>query len=75
MWKSCDKHFSSGPNKGYCKVWQKEEVYSTIRLEKSMQGHLQTSKPIVEHLPGRRAKQISDKHREPSYKVLVELYT
>ena len=41
-------------------MWQKEEVDSTIRLEKSLQGHPQTAKPMVEHLLGRRAKQISD---------------
>ena len=30
---------------------------------------------MTEHLPGKTAKQIRDKGREPSYKAMVEQYT
>jgi hypothetical protein len=46
-----------------------------IRLEKSLQGHPQIAKQMTEHLPGKTAKQIRDKRREPSYKAMVEQYT
>jgi len=65
---------SRGPSKGYGKVWQKEEVDTMIHLEKTLQGHLQIAKQMMEHLPGKTAKQIRDKRREASYKALVEKY-
>ena len=61
-----------GPNKGYGKLWLKEEVDIIIRLEKSLQGHLQIAKQMMKHLPGKTAKKIRDKRKEPSYKALVE---
>ena len=61
-----------GPNKGNGKVWLKEEVDIMIRLEKSLQGDLRLAKQKMEHLPGKTAKQIRDKRKEPSYKVVVE---
>jgi len=61
-------------NKGYGKVWQKEEVDTMIRLEKSLQGHPQIAKQMMEHLPGKTAKQIRDKRKQPSYKALTEQY-
>jgi len=45
-----------------------------IRLEKSLQGYPQIAKQMTEHLPGKTAKQIRDKRREPSYKAIVEQY-
>ena len=57
----------------YDKVWQKE-VDTMIHLEKFLQGHPQFAKQMIEHLPGKTAKQIRDKRREPSYKALVEQY-
>jgi hypothetical protein len=63
-----------GASKGYGKVWQKDEVDTMIHLEKTLQGHPQIAKQMMEHLPGKTAKQIRDKRREPSYKALVETY-
>jgi len=65
---------NKGQNKGYGKVWQKKGVYTMINLEKNMQGQPQIAKQIMEHLPGKTAKQIRDKRREPSYKAQVEQY-
>ena len=59
------------PNKGYGKLWLKEEVDIMIRLEKSLKGHLQIAKQMMKHLPGKTAKQIRDKRKGPSYKALV----
>ena len=61
-----------GLSKGYGKVWQKEEVETMLRLEKSLKGHPQIAKQMMEHLPGKTAKQIRDKRKEASYKALVE---
>ena len=70
--KSATNRQTRGPDKGYGKLWLKEEVDITIRLEKSLQGHLQMAKQMMKHLPGKTAKQIRDKRKEPSYKALVE---
>jgi len=63
---------SQGPSKGYGIVWQKKEVDTMIRLERTLKGHTHIAKQMMEHLPGKMAKQIRDKRREPSYKALVE---
>ena len=63
-----------GPIKVYGKVLQKEEVDTMIHLEKSLQGHRQIAKQMMEHLPRKTAKQIRDQRRVPSYKALVEQY-
>jgi len=47
---------SRGPNKGYGKVSQKEEVDNMIHLKKSLQGHPQIAKRMMEHLAGKTAK-------------------
>ena len=70
--KAATYRVSRGTNKGYGKLWQKEEVDIMIRLEKSLQGHPQIVKQMMEHLPGKTAKQIRDKRKEPSYKALME---
>ena len=70
--KSATNRETRGPNKGYGTLWLKEEVDITIRLEKSLQGHLQMAKQMMKHLQGKTAKQIRDKRKEPSYKALVE---
>ena len=55
--------------------WHKEEVVDImIHLERSLKGHTQIAKQKMEHLLVKRAKQIRDKRREPSYKALVEQY-
>jgi len=72
--KAMNNRQTRGPNKGYGKVWLKEEVDIMIRLQKSLQGHLQIAKQMMKHLPGKMAKQIRDKGKEPSYKALVEQY-
>jgi len=69
------KKQSRGPSKGYGKVWSKEEVDTMIRLEKSLQGHPQVAKQMMEHLPGKTVKQIRDKRNNPSYRALVDLHT
>jgi len=61
-------------NKGYGKVWRKDEVDTMLRLEKTLQGHPHIAKQMMEHLPGKTAKQIRDKRKEPSYKALTEQY-
>lgn len=61
-------------NKAYGKIWLKEEIETMISLEKSLQGHPRIAKQMMEHLPGKTAKQIRDKRREPSYKTRVEEY-
>jgi hypothetical protein len=43
-----------------------------LHLEKSLEGHPQIAKQMMEHLPGKTVKQIRDKRKEPSYKALVE---
>ena len=43
-----------------------------IRLETVYKGHPQIAKQMMAHLPGKTAKQIRDKRKEPSYKALVE---
>ena len=37
-------------------MWLKEELEFMIRLEKSLQGHPQTAKQMMEHLPGKATK-------------------
>jgi hypothetical protein len=54
-------------------MWQKEED-TIIRHQKYIQGYPQTVKQKMEHLPGTTAKQIRDKHRDPSFKALLEHY-
>jgi len=63
---------SRGNNEGYGKVWQKEELDIMIPLVKSLQGHPQIAKQMMEHLPGKTAKQTRVKGKEPSYKALME---
>ena len=70
--KAATNRQTRGPNKGYSKVWLKEEVDIMIRCEKSQQDHLQIAKQMIKHLPGKTSKQIRDKRKEPSYKALVE---
>ena len=53
---------------------QKEEMDTKILLEKSLLGHPKFAKQMMEHLPGKTAKQIRDQRSEPSYKALVEQY-
>ena len=56
-------------------VWQgvaEKDVDIMIRLQKSLQGHLQIAKQMLKHIPGKTAKQIRDKRKEPSHKALVE---
>jgi len=72
--KAATSRVSHRTNKGYGKVWKKEEVDTMIRLEKALQGHPQIAKQMMEHLPGKTAKQIRDKRKEPSYKALTEQY-
>jgi hypothetical protein len=62
------------PGKGYGKTWLKSEVDTMARLEQTLQGHPQIAKQMMAHLPGKTAKQIRDKRREPSYKALVDRY-
>jgi len=45
-----------------------------IRLEGSLRGHPQIAKQMMEHFLGKTVKQIRDKHNDPSYKTLVDLY-
>jgi hypothetical protein len=73
--KAVTKGLSKGPNKGYGKVWAKEELDKLIQLEKNLQGHPRIAKQMMEHLPGKTAKQIRDKRKEPSYKALLERQT
>ena len=68
------KRPSRGTSKGYGNVWLQEEVHIMIRLEKSLQGHRQKTKQMMDHLPGKTAKQIRDKRRESSYKAMVDQY-
>jgi len=65
---------SRGSNKGYGKVWQKEEEDKMMHLLLFLQGHPQIAKQMMEHFPCMPAKEIRDKRREPSYKALVEQY-
>jgi hypothetical protein len=60
------------PGKGYSRVWSKDEVETMLGLERTLWGHPQIAKQMMEHLPGKTTKQISDKRRETSYKALVE---
>jgi hypothetical protein len=43
-----------------------------LRLERSLHGHPQIAKQMMEHLPGKTARQIRDKRNDPSYKALLE---
>jgi len=54
---------SQKPNKGYGKVWQKEELDTMIRLEKVLRGHPNIAMQMKEHLPSKTLKQIRDKRR------------
>jgi hypothetical protein len=65
---------SRGPNKECGKVWVKEELDTMIRLEKSLEGHPHIAMQMKEHLPEKSLKQIRDKLREPTFKVLVVQY-
>ena len=63
---------SRKPKKGCGKVWQKEELDTMIRLEKTLEGHPHIAMQMMEHLPDKSLKQIRDKRRGPTFKALVE---
>jgi len=65
---------SRKPNKGCGKVSRKEELDTMIQLEKAIEGHPHIAMQMMEHLPEKSLKQIRDKHREPTFKALVEQY-
>jgi len=65
---------SRKPKKGCGKVWQKEELDTMIRLEKTLEGHPHIAMQMMEHLPDKSLKQIRDKRRGPTFKALVEQY-
>ena len=46
-----------------------------IHLEMSLKGNPRIAKQMIEHLPGKTAKQIRDKRKEPSYKTLLKQYS
>lgn len=58
-------------SKGYGKIWTKEEIERMMELELQFAQHPQAAKQMASHLPGKTAKQIPDKRREPSYRRLV----
>jgi formate hydrogenlyase subunit 6/NADH:ubiquinone oxidoreductase subunit I len=64
--KAATSRKTRGQSKGYGKVRLKEEVDTMIRLEKSLRGHQQIAKQIMEHLLGKTVKQIRDKRTELS---------
>jgi hypothetical protein len=46
-----------------------------IQLQKNLQGQPRIAKQVMEHLPGKTAKQIRDNRKEPSYKAHFERHT
>ncbi|GFG30127.1 hypothetical protein Cfor_07569, partial [Coptotermes formosanus] len=63
-----------GLAKGFGKIWRKEEIETMMRPKKSLHEHPQIAKQMMAHIPGKTAKQIRDKRKEPSYKSLVQAY-
>jgi hypothetical protein len=53
--------------KGTAKCGKRRGGYYDPPREKYLQGYPHRAKQKMEHLPGTTAKQIGDKHREPSY--------
>ena len=45
-----------------------------LRVEMALKGNPRIAKQMMEHLPGKTAKQIRDKCKQPSYKALFEQY-
>jgi hypothetical protein len=45
--------------------------WKLLRAERTLRGHPQIAKQMMENLPGKTAKQIRDKRNYPSYKALV----
>jgi hypothetical protein len=63
---------SQPKSKGYGKTWTKEEIDTMLLLEAQFAGHQQVAKQMEAHLPGKTAKQIRDKRREPTYRRRLE---
>jgi hypothetical protein len=59
--------------KGYGKVWTKEETDIMIQLQIRFWGQHKFAKEMTAHFPGKTAKQIRNK-RKDTYKTLIQTH-